>query len=178
MREYLNLPCRDSDGNFNFVVEAPRGSIVKWKFDPRRGAFVFQRSLLLGVAYPYDWGFIPSTRASDGDPIDAMLLFDAPSWPGVVIPAKPIGIVCMTQKEPATKRERNDRIMMMPTHDPRYSDVKELPKRVRKELEQFFVTTSEMTDKNVTIDGWEGPKAAEKAIDKAAQEYAKRPPDE
>jgi inorganic pyrophosphatase len=178
MPDYLNLPCRDHDGNFNFVVEAPRGSIVKWKYDPGRGAFVFQRALLLGLAYPYDWGFIPSTRASDGDPIDAMLLFDAPSWPGVVIPATAIGMLSMTQKEPGTKKERNDRIIMLPTQAPRYEDVKDLPKRLREELEQFFVTTSEMTDKEVTIEGWEGPAAAEKAIDEAAQQYVHHAPDE
>jgi inorganic pyrophosphatase len=107
-----------------------------------------------------------------------MLLFEAPSWPGVVIPAKAIGIVCMTQKKPASKRERNDRIMMLPTSDPRYRNVEELPKRVRQELEQFFVTTSEMTEKKVTIEGWKGPEAADKAIDEAAQQYAHRSPDE
>jgi inorganic pyrophosphatase len=54
--------------------------------------------------------------------------------------------------------------------------VKDLPKRVRRELEQFFVTMTEMTYKEVTIDGWEGPKAAERAIDKAAQKYVRRAP--
>jgi len=177
MADYLNLPCRDQHGNFNFVVETPRGAVIKLAFDATQAVFVFRRTLQLGVAYPYDWGFIPSTRAPDGDPLDAMLIFDAPSWPGVVIPTKVIGVVRLTQKESGKKRERNDRVMLLPSEDPRYEDVKDLPKRDRKELEQFFVTMTEMTDKEITVDGWEGPKAAEEVIDKAAQKYLRRAPD-
>jgi inorganic pyrophosphatase len=179
MTDYINLPCRDRNGNFNFVVETPRGAVIKLAFEAKEGVFVFKRALQLGVSYPYDWGFIPSTRAPDGDSLDAMLIFDASSWPGVVVPAKTIGVVRLTQTEGGKKKKRvrNDRVILLPAQDPRYEDVKDLPKRVRRELEQFFVTITEMTEKEVTIDGWEGPKAAEEAIDKAAQKYVRRAPD-
>jgi len=172
MTDFINLPCRNKDGDYHVVVEAPRGSLIKLKYEPLLGVFVFNRALELGVSYPYDWGFIPSTCADDGDPLDAMVMFDCPSSPGVVVPSRVIGVVRMTQREaPGAKRVRNDRIIAVPTKDPRYRNVDELPKRVRKELEDFFVTAS---SKIVKIDGWEGPKAAKASVKSAALRYLRR----
>jgi inorganic pyrophosphatase len=86
-------PTFNADGALHVVVETPRGSAVKFKYDPTLAAFTLSRPLTLGTVYPYDWGFVPSTRAGDGDPIDAMVLWDGTSFPGLVLPTRLIGLL-------------------------------------------------------------------------------------
>lgn len=177
MADFINLPLRDADGAFHVVVEAPRGSVVKMKYEPQLNTFVFKRPLLLGVSYPYDWGFFPSTCADDGDPLDAMVLFDAPTWPGTIIASTPIGVVRLVQKEEGKKEHvRNDRVIVVPVEDRRFKQVYDLAPRVIEELEQFFITASKIAGKQVSIEGWEGPKVASETILEAAEKYVRRAP--
>ena len=71
------LPTRADGDCVNVIVESPRGSRLKFDFEPKLGTFTVGRPLPLGMSYPFDWGFIPSTRGADGDPVDAMILIDA-----------------------------------------------------------------------------------------------------
>ena len=70
------------------VVETPRGSSTKFKFDAEKGVFTVSRSLALGVAYPFDWGFIPGTKSGDGDALDALCVYHHGSFAGVVLPLR------------------------------------------------------------------------------------------
>jgi inorganic pyrophosphatase len=79
------------------VVETPRGSRAKLKFDPKLKAFTLAKPLLVGLTYPYDWGFVPSTKADDGDPLDALIIHDAATYPGLVLTCKPIGVLEIMQ---------------------------------------------------------------------------------
>ena len=80
----------------------------------------------------------------------------------------------MTQRDADGKKAfRNDRIIALPIEDKRYDDVKQLEKMMRTELEQFFIVVSSMTHKDVTVEGWDGPKKAERLVEDAAQRYVR-----
>src|SRR5262245_33455761 len=162
------LPAFVRGNSFRVVVESPRGSNAKLKFDPEIGAMSLSRPLTYGLTYPFDWGFVPGTRVSDGDPLDAMLVWDTATFPGVVIPCRAIGIVKVDQRKPGTsKRERNDRIVAMPLKSPRFDGIRtprDLAARIRQELEQFFVAVTALEGKDVRILGWDGPSAAIRLI--------------
>src|SRR5579883_3063228 len=167
MSNLLKLPSR-GDGGVHVVVETPRGSHDKLKLDPELKAIVVSRPLTAGLVYPHDWGFVPSTLAEDGDPIDAMVVSDHAHPPGVVIPSRAIGVVLVTQKaEQGKGRERNDRLIFVPTRMALYEDARQIPKHVQKELERFFELAVVTEDKELELEGWDGPKAAEELLREA-----------
>ena len=162
MPNFLKLRPFDDDGNLNMVVETPRGSTVKLKYEPKSKVFMVSRSLVLGLAYPFDWGFIPGTKAEDGDPLDALAVHDSSTYPGVVLPCRALGVVDVSQKG-EKGREENPRLIVMPSWHERMGEFEKatgLPKRLREEIEQFFVSATFFTGKDAKIEGWRGPKAA------------------
>jgi len=169
-----NLPTYSDDGVVNAVVEAPKGSLVKIRYDTKLGVFTVSHALSLGLSYPFDWGFVPSTLAPDGDPLDVLILHDGATYPGVLLPCQPLGVVEMDQDETEGKRERNDRIIVMPSWQDRLGEFErasDLPERLRKEIEQFFLSTTFFTAKNPKILGWKGPKRASEIIKKTHNAY-------
>src|SRR2546423_15396111 len=159
------LPVRDKKGDVYVVVETPRGSAAKLEFDPELQLFTLSKSLILGLSYPYDWGFIPSAKGEDGDPIDALVLHDAATTLGLVLKCKIIGVLEVLQNEKGKKPIRNDRLIGVPRHSHREKsdkDARDLPKQVRQEIEKFFVATDELEAKTLKFLGWKGPKAGER----------------
>jgi len=158
------LPAFRADGAINVVVESPRGSSLKFKYDATHGVMTLLRPLPVGLTYPFDWGFVPSTRAADGDPLDAVILWDGASYPGIVIPCRAIGVLAVEQTNTTShKRERNDRVAMLPVDAPRHADVEsvfDLTKRVREELEEFFRHAVAFEGKAIQFLGWSGPEVA------------------
>lgn len=172
MPNLLHLPPHDGEGNLQVVVESPRGSKGKIDYDPATQTFQFARPLILGVMYPYDWGFVPGTRAEDGDPLDAMVYHDMATYPGVVIPAKAIGVVRLVDKDPGTSKwQRNDRLIAVPADERRWDDATDLEDRIQEELTRFFEVVTIMTGKKVRTEGFEGPKAANRLVEKAVRAY-------
>jgi inorganic pyrophosphatase len=162
----VTIPAFGSDDTVNVVVETPRGSTLKLKYEPQWDAMTVSRPLALGVTFPYDWGFVPSTQADDGDPLDAMLLWDVSSHPGVVVPTRAIGVLRVEQNRTnrkASERIRNDRIMCIPVEARRegtVTSIAALSERVRQELEQFAIAATALEGKDVRIVGWGDAAAA------------------
>ncbi|MGY2049135.1 inorganic diphosphatase [Methylobacterium sp. JK268] len=105
------LPTFGEDGTVHVVVETPKGSPNKYAYDDAFGAFRFKMVLPEGTSFPYDFGMIPSTKGADGDPLDVLLLLDAPAFPGCMLEARLIGVIEAEQRERDGTWERNDRLI-------------------------------------------------------------------
>ena len=165
------------DGKVHVVVEASRGMTAKCKYDPERGLFVLGKPLPHGLSYPFDWGFIPGTKAGDGDPLDALVLMDEPAFAGCRLACRPIGII---EGEQGDKKdsERNDRVICVERGTHSYTHIRhvdDLGKAFEKELENFFVNYHELTGKTFRVLGMKGPAQAlrqVKACRKSARPHA------
>ena len=162
----VDLPPFDADSALRVVVEAPKGSTVRLAYDAELGTFCVSRGFPMGIAYPYDWGFIPSTKAEDGDPLDVLVIHDAATYPGLVLRCKPIGVLEVLQITDGSE-ERNDRIFAVPERSPfegDLQDVRRLPARAIEELEKFFQATDALETKKLKFLGWRGPTHTVKTI--------------
>jgi inorganic pyrophosphatase len=175
--DFSKVPVREKDGAFNAVIESPRGCRLKFKFNPAYGVLVMSRPLPLGIEFPFDWGFIPNTLSEDGDPLDVLVLFDQPTYPGIVIPCRALGLIKLKQNSKrSSSRERNDRIVAVPVDAPRYENLHgpgDLAPRLRQEIEHFFLSATFFESKNCRILGWSGATEAEKMINKLSQQISK-----
>ena len=166
MPNFARLPIKAEGGYLRVVIETPRGSHAKLAYDPKLRVFTLSKSLLTGLTYPYDWGFIPSTKADDGDPLDVMVIHDAGTYPGLVLACRLIGILQINQKKKGST-VRNDRLFAVPrnSHEEKgLKDVSGLSNPIREELEKFFIATDELEEKQLQILAGKVPKAAMKAL--------------
>jgi inorganic pyrophosphatase len=124
------------------VIETPKGSANKLAFEPRYGTFVLKRVLPAGEVFPFDFGFVPSTRAEDGDPLDVLVLMDAPVVPGCVVPSRLIGVIEGEQSEDG-KTERNDRLLAVAAKSSTHRSIhklNDLSGDLVRQIERFFVS--------------------------------------
>ena len=161
MTDLIALPAFKDSTTVYVAVESPRGSTLKFKYDTELRVMGLSRPLPAGLEYPCDWGFIPSTLAEDGDPLDAFIVWDGSSYPGIVLPCRPIGVLRAEQTNVETgDRERNDRVAVLPVEAPRWEaidSVFDLSERIRQELEQFFLSAVAFEAKDLKLLGWRGP---------------------
>ena len=149
------------------VVESPKGTENKYEYDVEKKTIVLDRVLYSAVHFLGDYGFLPQTLDEDGDPLDILVLVSHPTFPGCIMTARPVGLLQMLDGE-----KRDDKILAVPTGDPRYSeyhDLKDLPEHILKEIAYLFETYKVLENKTVRIIGWENAASA-KAIIKHCQE--------
>jgi inorganic pyrophosphatase len=162
-------PVRKKDGLLQVIVETPKGSRNKFSFDVEQEIFSLKKVLPAGMAFPYDFGFLPKTLADDGDPIDVLLLMDEPAFPGVLVPSRLIGVIEGEQVD-GNKRIRNDRLVAVADANHMYAMVRklsDLPKQFLRELEDFFVNYHRLQGKEYKLLGCKGIAEAETLINKA-----------
>ena len=149
------------------IIETPKGSRNKYAFDQDERIFELKKVLPAGMAFPYDFGFVPSTKAEDGDPIDVLVLMDEPAFPGCLLKCRPVGVIEGEQGKKGEK-ERNDRIVAVEQDNHRWAHVKhidDLGKQFVRELKEFFVNYHELSEKKYKIIDVRGPGEACRRID-------------
>ena len=155
----------------NVIVEIPKGSQNKYEYDKKRNVIKLDRVLFSPFYYPGDYGIIPQTYAEDGDPLDALVLVTNPTYPGVLIEARPIGLLRMKDSD-----EMDDKILCVAKDDPRYEnlhDISDLEKHYLKEIAHFFEVYKQLEGKKVVIIGWKNATAAKKAVLDSIKLYQK-----
>ena len=152
------------------VVEIPKGVRNKYEFDPELGGIKFDRLLASAATYPADYGYIRDTLGLDGDALDALVCLQEPTFPGCLIPVKPIGLFRMHDEKGS-----DDKVICVPLRDPywnHYEDYSELPPLLREEIEQFFSIYKDLEPgKRVTIQGWASRSDADQEILASSARY-------
>jgi inorganic pyrophosphatase len=155
------------------VVEIPRGSRNKYEIDHDTGEVWLDRMLFTSTQYPTDYGFIVSTLAEDGDPLDALILLDEPTFPGCHIRARPVAVFRMRDEKGVDAK-----ILCVPSTDPRFSAIEnlgDLQPHLLDEISHFFEVYKELEpDKATAVGEWEGSEAATEEVSRALRSFAGR----
>jgi inorganic pyrophosphatase len=155
------------------VIETPKNSRRKYKLDESTGLFKLSSVLPEGFNFPFDFGFIPSTLAEDGDPIDVMVLADDAGVVGTLTDIRLIGVIHAEQREDGETKQ-NDRLLAIPVHahyHQQVADLRDLDKSIVKQIESFFLAYTKLQGKKVKLNGCSGPRAAVKLVANAMESF-------
>ncbi|HUK35660.1 MAG TPA: inorganic diphosphatase [Vicinamibacterales bacterium] len=169
-------PSGGDDKVIRVVIETPKGSCNKYAFEAHDKVFVLKKVLPSGMAFPYDFGFIPSTLADDGDPVDVLVLMDEPAFTGCVLERRPIGVIEGEQTNDK-KTIRNDRIVAVEGDAHTYTALRhldDLGKPFLRELEEFFVNYHGLSKTKYRIVDARGPKEAHRRIQAGIKRHRRK----
>ena len=155
---------------FDVTIEIPGGSRNKYEIDHETGRIRLDRMLFTSTRYPWDYGFVDNTLGQDGDPLDAMVMLDEPTFPGCVVRCRAIGMFRMTDEAGG-----DDKLLCVPAQDPRKEhlrDIHHVPEFDRLEIQHFFEVYKDLEPgKSVEGATWVGRTEAEKEIQSSFARY-------
>jgi inorganic pyrophosphatase len=154
-------------GGLTVVIETAKGSQNKCAYDPRLGGFLLKGVLPVGAVFPFDFGFIPSTRGEDGDPLDVLVLMDSPAFAGCIVVTRLIGAIEAEQTEHDTT-ERNDRLIAVAATSITHKSLQEIGdvnEDLLGQIEHFFKSYNAAKGKQFVPKGRIGSAAAKKLVD-------------
>jgi inorganic pyrophosphatase len=170
MVDYLTLPVGEEIPEVvHAVIEIPLEGINKYEYDKKLHVFRLDRNLYSPVHYPGDYGFIPSTLADDGDPLDVLVLVDAASFPGCLQEVRPIGVLEMLDQG-----KGDEKILAVGRNNPRYKDVwnySEIYPHILREITHFFSIYKDLEGKRVEMKGWRDARHARNLILQCHQNF-------
>lgn len=167
---YDAIPAYASDGPeklVNAVIETPAQIRHKFAFEPKYGIMVLKLTLAEGLAWPYDYGFIPQTLAEDGDPTDVLVINDAPTFSGCLLEVRILGAILLKKNGVV-----NNRLVACPKKRPgvtlktdQFEKLSDIPKDMLEGIERFLVEYSEVEGNKIEFDGTCSRKKAFAMID-------------
>lgn len=162
-------------GRVNAIIESPKGSRNKFDYEPQRGLFRLAKALPAGSVFPFDMGFLPSTRGEDGDPLDVLVLMDEPVFPGCLVEARLIGVIEAEQTERDGQTMRNDRLIAVAAVAQSHGSIEaldHLEDSAVAAIEQFFVSYNTLAGKEFKPTGRGGPDRARALLEDGQRRHA------
>jgi inorganic pyrophosphatase len=154
----------------DMTVEIPAGSRNKYEMDHELGRIRLDRTLFTATAYPADYGFIAGTLAEDGEPLDALVLLTAPSFPGCIVRVRPIAVFWMHDEDGPDAK-----LLCVPAHDPRWrqtNTIGDLPAHLLDEISHFFDVYKDLEPrKHSDVRGWQDRESAEQVLSDACKRH-------
>ena len=163
----------EEPGELNVLVETPTGSRNKYTYDERLGLFKLGGVLPAGAVFPFDFGFVPSTRGGDGDPLDVLVLMDEPAFAGCLVRARLLGVVEAEQTERDGETTRNDRLVAVASKSHLYARARSLASLdpgLIDEIEHFFVSYNEIKGKKFVVLGRADAAKARQLVESGLEE--------
>jgi inorganic pyrophosphatase len=170
---YLTLPLGSKAPELvNAVIEIPAGGVNKYEYDKKLGVFRLDRPLYSPVHYPGDYGFIPSSLAEDGDPLDIIIMVAQPTFTGCLVEARPVGLLEMLDQG-----VKDEKVLAVSSVNPRFEEVhdyKDVYSHVLREIEHFFSIYKDLEGKRTKMMGWKTAETARQVIMACHQRYLDR----